>query len=112
MYSLGRAVPLKGPWSSAPARPPTTGLATARGDQDPYAQCAAIRRWLRDNTGGPLSFEVLTWEGYHWSAQQEVAVVRVKYQARGQFGDWKLVHRAFTFNKEGTFVSSKDEEVP
>jgi hypothetical protein len=105
-----RAVSLTGPRSTAPARPPTTGVATARGEDDPYVQCAAIRRWLFDNTGGPLAFEVLTWEGYDWSFQREVAVVRVKYRAKNQLGEWQVVLRVFTFDKEGKFVSSVVEE--
>lgn len=79
--------------ASRPGQPSTAPVNRVAGP-DPYPECAAIRRWLRENTGEPGSLEILSWEnryvygkdGPDNRAWPGAVVVRVKYRGVNQYG--------------------------
>jgi hypothetical protein len=50
------------PACSAPVPPQPPKATSEASEKDPWPECAAIRKFLRDNTGEPDKLEIISWE--------------------------------------------------
>lgn len=85
--------------------------ATAASREDPFPECAAIRRWFQENLGDPKSFEAISW---HWDTYEFTGArvlprpggpvtltrIRVKYRGKNAFGALAVSEKVF-FARDG-----------
>jgi hypothetical protein len=83
-----------GPQSSpaAPAAAPAKGPSA----KDPYPECAAVRKWLRENARVPEKVEVNSWEGRRVDPDGAV-VVTARFRTINQYGAPEVCRRSFVF---------------
>jgi hypothetical protein len=96
---------------AAPAAAPAKGPSA----KDPYPECAAVRKWLRENTGEPDKLEIIAWKGRReatgkWPAG--AVWVSVKYRGVNQYGGRSVEGRSFLFDKSGKVLGSVPERWP
>jgi hypothetical protein len=101
---------LAGCYVGLPATTPATP-ATAASREDPFPECAAIRRWFQENLGDPQSFEALSWhrDTYQFTGVRDrprpggpatLTRIRVRYRAKNGFGGLAVSEKTF-FARDG-----------
>jgi hypothetical protein len=86
--------------ASAPTPPPAAAPAPP---EDPYSECALVRKWLGENLGDPGSLQVISWKRESYTVpdpkdpQKAFDAIRmvVKYRAKNAYGALAVTQQSF-----------------
>jgi hypothetical protein len=84
--------------------------------EDPYPECALVRKWFAENLGDPKSLEVISWkrEPYHYDgsfglnrpdprAAFDCVRVTAKYRAKNAYGALAVREKVFFIRDDEAF---------